>query len=344
MDFLKEYNRGRMGFGGINGAAELGRHQHAAGHAGYDSPGASFVTGIVLLGIGIIFIAPVAAIAALFLLWKVNWRSGVIYTAVFAAELGVLMTLRGVKDVERLIEAVGASWELGWLPDLLRHSVWWENMLFAGGMIGLAVAVALPFAAGWRSLACGLLCLPIGLCAALAATPLAWNSTWALVPALFPFTAIAFFLTVTAAAGRGQGRGLLAMAVWGVAAAAAFGHHAYSITPPEANVEFYKRFGIETIVAWNAMTNLLAGSIIGFGSAILGGTPLVALFGRKTAKRVESWCDDSRYPFSGHPDPSAAASLSPIPLRGDIAYVAWAEDGSSAAAPGGRKGHAGSDR
>lgn len=343
MDFLKEYNRGRMGFGGINGAAELGR-QHAAGHAGYDSPGASFVTGIVLLGIGIIFIAPVAAIAALFLLWKVHWRSGVMYAAVFAAELGALMTLRGVKDVERAIEAVGAEWELGWLPDLLRQSVWWENMLFAGGMIGLAVAVALPFAAGWRSLACGLLCLPIGLCAALAATPLAWNSTWALVPALFPFTAIAFFLTVTAAAERGRGRGLLAMAVWGVAAAAAFGHHAYSITPPEANVEFYKRFGIETIVAWNAMTNLLAGSVIGFGSAILGGAPLVALFGRKPVKRMESWCDDSRYPSSGHPDPSAAASLSSSPLRGDVAYVAWAEDESRAAVPGGRKGHVGGDR
>lgn len=290
MSFLRKYNEGRMGIGGFDEATELGRQHRRHGIDPFNSPGSNLIGGIMMLGLAVVFIAPIAALAALYLLWKMDWRAGVLYIATMTAEFAFLDSIWRAKRVGEMIDAIGAYWELSWLPKLLPNTVWWEGMLFVGAMIGLAVAVALPMVHGWRSFLCGLLCLPIGLCAGLAASPLVWSTTWTLGPLLFPLTAVAVFMTVAVAAQRARGSGLLATMVWGCAAAGAFGYYAYTLTPDELVVEFHGRFykeELDTIVAWTATTNLWAGSAIGFGSALIGGLPLVALFGRKPITMVE---------------------------------------------------------
>lgn len=298
MSFLKKYNEGAMGGGGFGEAAELGRRHRRYGIDPFDSPGSNLLSGLVVLALCVVFIAPVAALAALYLLWKTDWRAGVLYVATLAAEFALLDSIGGAKGVEGAIIAIGAHWELNWLPQLLPKTVWWEGMLFGGAMIGLAVAVALPAVAGFRSFVCGLLCLPLGLCVGLAAKPLVQFTTWTLVPLLFPLAAIAFFWTVAGASERSRGWGILAVAAWGGVAAAAFGYWVYTLTPSEFAIEFHRRFTKEelhTIVAWTAATNLWAGSAIGFGAALIGGLPLVARFGRKPITMVNVWNEKGYY-------------------------------------------------
>lgn len=298
MSFLRKYNEGLMSGGGFGEAAELGRRHRRYGIAPFDSPGSNLLSGLVVLALCVVFIAPVAALAALYLLWKTDWRAGVLYIATMVAEFALLDPVWGAKRVEEAIVAIGVYWELSWLPKLLPNTVWWEGMLFGGAMIGVAVAVALPAVAGFRSFACGLLCLPFGLCAGLAATPLVWSTTWTLVPALFPLAAIAFFMTVAGASERSRGRGLIAVVVWGCVAAAAFGYWVYTLTPGELVIEFHRRFykeELDTIVAWSAATNLWAGSAIGFVAALIGGLPLVGLLGRKPITKIEVWNEKGYY-------------------------------------------------
>ena len=122
---------------------------------------------------------------------------------------------------------------------------------------GASLAVVGPSGSGKTTL--------LGLCAGLAATPLVWDTTWTLVPLLFPLAAIGLFTTVAATAQRGRGRGLIAVVAWGCVAAAAFGYWVYTLTPDELVIEFHRRFykeELDTIVAWSAVTNLWAGSAI----------------------------------------------------------------------------------
>ncbi len=299
MDWLKKYNEGYFwGGGGFDPASEQGRRDRKKGINVFDNPGSRLLSGLFLLALCIVFIAPIAALVALYLLWKTDWRAGVLYIATMSAELALLDSVSGVKRVEEAIDAIGAYWELSWLPKLLPNTVWWEHMLFAGAVIGLAVVVSLPAVAGFRSFVCGLLCLPFGLCAGLAATPLVWDTTWTLVPVLFPLAAIAFFMTVAGASERSRGRGLFAVVAWGCVAAAVFGYWVYTLTPDELVIEFHKRFykeELDTIVAWSAATNLWAGSAIGFGAALIGGLPLVGLLGRKPITKIEVWNEKGYY-------------------------------------------------
>lgn len=283
MDYMKEYVAGRMGGGGINGAAELGR-QHGGYGAMGDNPAATLMVKLILLGLAAMFIAPVAAFIALIVMWKISWRSGLVYMAVLGAAfwgftLGHDLGIYGLREI--ILKAC-AGWEFGWLTDALRTSTWADNMLFGGSLVGLAVLLALPSADGVRGLVGAVLSLPVGVCAGVAATPFAMMWSWALMPALVPVIAGAFFYTVGSSAERGYARGIIAMLLWGMAIGAAFGAYAHWSTPPEANIEFYKQFKQTTLVAWDATTNLVAGAVIGFGTALVGGLILLALFGRRS--------------------------------------------------------------
>ena len=201
---------------------------------------------------------------------------------VWTFTLGHDLGIYGLRD---LILDAGAGWEFGWLPDALRQSGWSDNMLFAGSLVGLAVAVALPSVAGLRGLLGALLSLPAGVLAGVASTPFALMWTWALMPALVPVVAGAFLWTVGGAAERGFLRGLGATIAWSVLVSAAFGAYAWWDTPPEANIAFYKKFGDTTLVAWDATTNLIGGAAIGFAAALVGGLGIVALFAPRQSKR-----------------------------------------------------------
>lgn len=307
MDWLKKYNEGFFwGGGGFDPASEQGRQDRKSGIDIFSSdiPGNRLLAGLFLLALCIVFIAPVAALVALYLLWKTDWRAGVLYIATMAAELALLDSVWGAKRVGEAIDAIGVYWELSWLPKLLPNTVWWEHMLFAGAVIGLAVAVALPAIAGFRSFVCGLLCLPFGLCAGLAATPLVWSATWTLVPVLFPLAAIAFFTTVAAAAQRARGWGLLTAVIWGCVVAVAFGYWVYTCTPHEGYIAIYKHLYKEelvTLVSRTAEANFWIGSAIGFGAALIGGLPLIALFARKPITKVEAWNEKGYYELDSIP-------------------------------------------